>query len=184
LIRCSGVKIFKATGVGLHAETAAFFILKVMKKIRLNHGYVALVDDDDFEYLNKFNWHVFHGRNTDYAQRSININGKWTSIFMHREIINISLGLLTDHADRNGLNNQKYNLRICNESQNNGNVRKIRGKSLYKGVHFNNGKWNAAIRYNKKHFYLGRYTSEIDAAIAYDKKAIELFGEFACINFS
>ena len=159
-----------------------------MKEIKLgqfgkNKGvYVALVDDEDFERLNSFSWYAQKGGNTFYAQRCIKVNGKKVNIRMHREILN---GSIIDHIDRNGLNNQKSNLRVCTTSENAMNMRKHKkSKSNYKGVCFHKleKKWVAQIKINRKGFYLGYFMSEVDAARAYNSKAVELFGEFANLN--
>jgi hypothetical protein len=93
---------------------------------------------------------------------------------------------MTDHRDGNKLNNCRYNLRECNTSQNAANKKKLDGAtSKYKGVSWNKraGKWEVSIIARGAKYYLGKYDNEIDAAKAYDKKAIELFGEFARPNF-
>ena len=91
-----------------------------------------------------------------------------------------------DHRDMNGLNNQRSNLRFCTLSQNAMNRRKRENtSSIYKGVYFNNQrgkKWKAQIRINGKQIHLGLFDFEVDAARAYNMKAIELFCEFANLN--
>ena len=101
---------------------------------------------------------------------------------MHRVIMNTPVGMETDHRDHNGLNNQKYNMRICTIAQNNYN-RIPYGWSKYLGVSHIEGHPIAQIRKERKLFYLGFFKTEEDAAHAYDKKAIEFFGEFANLNF-
>jgi hypothetical protein len=162
-----------------------FYIGVVMKKIKLTQGKFALVDDEDFEYLNQFKWSVYKDYNTFYVTRQIKLpNGKHRSIKMHREIMKTPKGKLTDHADGNGLNNQKYNLRICTAQENNRNLRHRKIKSSkYKGVYLGNKKyWRAHIGVNSKQVYLGCFSSENEAALAYNEKAKELFGEFAYLN--
>jgi hypothetical protein len=90
-----------------------------------------------------------------------------------------------DHKDGNSLNNQKSNLRFASHIQNMANRKKSKGISKYKGVYWNkrNKKWKAQIKSNGKEIYLGVYEEEIDAAIAYDIKAKETWGEFARLNF-
>ena len=106
---------------------------------------------------------------------------------MHREILGITDPKINvDHLDGDGLNNQRSNLRVCTDSQNGANRGKQKNnKSGYKGVHWNKKtkKWAAQIQYHKKVLNLGYYSDIIEAAKAYDKKALELFGEFARLNF-
>lgn len=90
-----------------------------------------------------------------------------------------------DHRDHNGLNNQKSNLRFCTPSENAMNARKNENSSsVYKGVCFFNRdkKWLAQIQVNGKPIRLGCFASEVEAAKAYNNKAIELFCEFANLN--
>lgn len=88
-----------------------------------------------------------------------------------------------DHIDRNTYNNCVSNLRWCSFQENLGNrgISK-HNKSGYKGVHFSSGKWVAQICCNKKTYYLGFFNTSEEAALAYNKKSKELFGEFAYIN--
>jgi hypothetical protein len=90
-----------------------------------------------------------------------------------------------DHIDHNGLNNQKDNLRICTRKENLRNSRTRSKISKYKGIKLNTrtGKYGARIKINGEYLWLGTCESEELAALAYDKKAKEIFGEFACLNF-
>lgn len=106
---------------------------------------------------------------------------------MHREIMDVPKHLVCDHINHNGLDNRKNNLRTCTRQQNTHNQKpRKKGTSKYKGVDWNKRqkKWRARIYYRGKCHYLGYFNNEIDAALTYDKKAKELFGEFACLNFS
>ena len=103
---------------------------------------------------------------------------------MHREIINAPAGMQIDHINGNGLDNRKANLRLCNNAQNQQNRRKrSRATSLFKGVGWHDNRWRARITVNGKQIEIGRFKSEFLAAEAYDQKAIELFSEFANLNF-
>jgi len=153
-----------------------------MKEIKLTQGKVAFVDDEDFEYLNQFKWHAVKNRNTFHAKRnkSIKHNKPRELLYMHREIINAPKNLMVDHRDHNGLNNQRSNLRLCNNSQNHMN-RTPWGRSKYLGVSFHYR--NTKIRATILNYHLGYFDTEEKAAHAYDLKAKELFGEFANLNF-
>lgn len=157
-----------------------------MKQIKLanNKGF-AFVDDKDFDELSKYKWSLEKRRRTSYAKTNIKINGKWKVFRMHNLIVGAKKGQEIDHRDGNGLNNQRQNLRCCTRSQNCRNMRKTRGTSRYKGVCWdkNNKKWMAAIELNYEKIYIGRFDSEVRAAAAYDCRAIELFGEYAKLNF-
>jgi len=160
-----------------------------MKEIELskngkNKGkYVALVDDEDFDRVNQFNWSVYNQGKLSYAGRITKINNVKKFTQMHCFIYGSKY---IDHIDGDGLNNQRSNLRIANKSQNAMNAKKhTRSTSKYKGVYYykRDNKWASQIVLNNKRYYLGLFADEIDAAKAYDKKAIELFGEFAKLNF-
>jgi hypothetical protein len=90
-----------------------------------------------------------------------------------------------DHEDHDGLNNQKENLRICSHSKNMQNAKKQKRttSSMYKGVCIHRTSFAANIQLDKKQIYIGLFKTEEDAAKAYDKKAIELFGKYAYLNF-
>ena len=104
---------------------------------------------------------------------------------MHREIMQPPQGMVIDHADGNGLYNRRRNLRICTRTQNSQNsFRRWKGKkSRFRGVNPRGGKWEARFHYAGKEYYLGLYDSEVEAAMVRDRKAVELAGEFAVLNF-
>ena len=154
-----------------------------MKEIKLTQGKVALVDDGDFEILNVYQWHIDKSRHGYYARRS----KKWGVRPMHRVIMGLikGEGHEVDHINGNGLDNRRCNLRICLQSQNAQNRRKIKLKSSqFKGVtkRKNYPKWRARIRLSGKLENLGDFDNELQAAAAYNFAAVQKFGEFACLN--
>ena len=152
-----------------------------MKEINLTQNKVALVDDEDFKWLNKWKWHAKKEKNTFYARRKK--NGK--TILMHRVVMFPKDGSEIDHKYYNGLNNQKNNLRICTKQQNIWNTQPYANKSSkFKGVcwHKSTQKWQARISFNYEKTLIGFFKFEIDAAIAYNSKAKQFFGEYAYQN--
>jgi hypothetical protein len=157
-----------------------------MKLIPLTHGKFAQVDDADFEQISKYKWHSITNKSgNNYAICSIKINGKFKTTYMHRMILGVTeKSDWVDHKDNNGLNNRRTNIRIATPSKNQAN-RIPFGNSKYKGVCFNkNSKlWRTEIQKDGKRITIGYFKDEKQAALAYDLKATELFGEFAYLNF-
>src|ERR1700749_1260158 len=109
-----------------------------MKIITLTKDFSAIVDDADYEMLSSYKWHAHYTRKLVYAHSTQYLkNGKFKTLVMHRLIMNAQKGDLVDHRDRNTLNNQRNNLRICTYRQNNANRKSAQGKtSNYLGVSF------------------------------------------------
>lgn len=164
-----------------------------MKQIPLTQGKVAIVDDELYEWLNQWKWlaHWYKNNNSFYAERIIYLGGgrrnpKRKAVRMHRLILRVKKGQITDHINHDTLDNRRVNLRRCTNAQNLQNqLPRKNTSSKYKGVSWykSNKKWVASIRLNYKYIYLGCFVSEIKAAEAYDAKAKEIFGEFAYLNF-
>lgn len=147
-------------------------------------GRAALVDDEDYDLVMQYRWNLAETRRpwTFYARAGWRENGRVKTIRMHILIMGHA-GI--DHADGNGLNNQRQNLRIATPSQNVANTGPRPGTSSYKGVRLDrvSQRWRAAICINGKCVNLGRFATETEAALAYDAAARKLFGEFARPNF-
>jgi hypothetical protein len=139
-----------------------------MRKIPLSQGLFALVDDEDFEYLNQWKWYAAKGEHTTYAQRTDRSTGKKLTVRMAQAILKTKDKQLTDHKDGNGLNNQRYNIRACTRHQNAMNKRIVnRGKtSIYRGVSWypRYNKWKAYILSGKDRKHIGYFVNEIEAA--------------------
>lgn len=152
------------------------------KEIKLNKGFVTVVDDEDFEWLSKFKWCVNHG----YAKRTVRNGLKFVTVRMHREILQASNEMQVDHINGNKLDNRRCNLRLATSSQNQQNRRVGKDNtSGFKGVswHKKSKKWCAQITVNRKVKHIGIFDDSIEAAKAYDKAAKELHGVFANTNF-
>ena len=153
-----------------------------------NRGkYVALVDDEDFERANQFRWCADEGRSgAIYAKRNIKDGNTYTGQKLHVFIMGEKDGFEIDHIKGNELNCQKSNLRYATHEQNCMNRKSnINTTSKYRGVSWykTTRRWISKI-YSKGKFYsIGYFHDEIEAARAYDLKAVELFGVFARLNF-
>lgn len=153
-------------------------------------GRYALVDDADYERLSQYKWWVNGG---GYAVRYKNHTlekGKYKRLYfwMHREVAQIASEHEVDHIDNNRLNNCRDNLRQATSAQNKMSKPKARyakeTHSQYKGVTRHvTGRWHAYISKDGRRISLGYYDDEVDAALAYDKAAERLFGEYAWPNF-
>lgn len=113
--------------------------------------------------------------------------GRRGKIYMHRFILSPADGIDIDHIDHNGLNNSRANLREATSAENSRNTKKRASKtsSAFKGVSWDSlaCRWKAQISCNRRHKHIGLFTSERDAAAAYDAHAAALFGKFAHLNF-
>ena len=152
-----------------------------MKKVQLTQNKFTIVDDGDYEYLNKYNWYVAKSKYSYYAafdRRNKKIN---KTIYLHRIIMNCPDGKFIDHINGNGLDNRKENLRICNKSQNSGNSKlRTDNTSGIKGVSWDkrNKKWVVRIKMDGKHKFLGYFSNKYYAKNVYEKVAKGYFGEF------
>ena len=143
-----------------------------MKQIALGKDKFALVDDEDFYFLNQFKWH----ENKGYAR---------TVIYMHNLILKPKDKMLVDHKNRNRLDNERENLRYATHSQSQANrTLQSNNRSGFRGVYWNKGakKWKVDIKTNGIKKFVGTFTSKIEAAKAYNKACLEIYGQYASLN--
>lgn len=147
----------------------------------------VLIDTEDLPKVEDHTWVIDVRPNALYCyarfwDKETKVQSK---VYLHRHIMCSPEGMVVDHINRNGLDNRKANLRICSQSENLANARGRGGHSNYKGVTWFKpaNLWMAQIRVQGEHKYLGYFKEEEEAARAYDKAALEHFGEFARLNF-
>ena len=158
------------------------------RRIKLTRGYYALVDECDFERLNRHKWqvNVRNGRPRQ-AGRTERRNQKSRYLTMHRVIMNPPEHMIVDHINRNPLDNRRANLRLSTPQQNSWNrscPRNSKG-SKYTGVSLDRDgqKWRVRIVIDGESRFLGYYDDEKAAAMAFDKAARKHRGHFAFQNF-
>lgn len=167
-----------------HSTLPLFSWQPETKEIPLTQGKVAVVDATDFDWLSQFKWYAHKDKDgyTFYAERhGPLLNGKRATITMHA----LLAGKGADHIDGDGLNNTCHNLRPATHQQNcfNKRIRKD-NTSGYKGVvwHSQHNRWQARIKFDGSTKHLGYFATAEEAALAYNKSARELYGEFALAN--
>lgn len=153
-----------------------------MKEISLTTGGSARVSDEDFDFLSQWNW----SRNTNgyiyrhkYFPKGVKVINTMHTLIFER------MGCLgsPDHKDRDKLNNQRENLREASGTENQANKGvQTNNTSGYKGVSRHRGKWRAVIARKKVQFHLGYFSTPEQAALAYNKAALRMYGEFAFLN--
>jgi HNH endonuclease len=173
-----------------------------VKYLLLTRGVCAKVDDEDYERLRKYKWHVSPSKGNVYAARCRRVSeGPGPQrVLLHYEALGlknpISNGRVIDHKNRDGLDCRKRNLRVCSQSENaanrgpNRSGRNPSGRktSKYKGIYwmaahgYHPAGWVAKIRHREKRFYLGFFKKEYDAVQEYNRAAYKLYGQFAYLN--
>lgn len=160
------------------------------RKITLTRGKVAVVDVEDFERLSLFSWIAHRSRRSDtyYARRRSTADG-WA--YMHQEVMRAT-GKLIDHRNGDGLLNTKGNLRFATPTQNACNrLSPNQKRGGFRGVTWYSklSSWHAKIKTREpqtgvvRNIHIGYFYDASEAARAYDAAAVELFGEFARLNF-
>jgi len=157
-----------------------------MKFIPLTQGKFAMVDDADYDNLMQFSWQAQKRKHTWYAVRAGRLpNGEKTMFYMHRQILGLTDPKIQgEHQDRNGLNNQKANIRAATHAQN----QKNKGKPLnnttgYKGLAVEpNGRYRVQCSQNGNSHYLGTFDCPHEAARHYNLFAKSIGEGFECLN--
>jgi len=154
-----------------------------VKEIALTKGYVAIVDDEDFDLVKGLTWCCsLSGLTLNYPYAITTVECR--RVRMHRLIAGLEPGdkRVVDHINGDTLDNRRKNLRIVTSQQNSWNSRAPRGRkkdSRFKGVQKARNKWRATIWQNGRKYHLGVFHSERAAALAYKRAARKLRGEYA-----
>lgn len=161
-----------------------------MKLIKISRNKFTKVDDDDFEKASRYKWCALKSANTFYAIHTFRKGkqfGKSNGIRLHSLIMNPPVGFEIDHINGDGLDNQKSNLRIVTRAENGRcfKTKQAGTTSMFRGVYWNSRikKWRAHVKFNQKQYHCGYFLDETLAAIARDKKAIELGYSIQGLNF-
>ena len=156
-------------------------------RVILSDGSVALVDAEDLPLVSQFKWTRYKRGRLAYARANGRQRGgvRGSPFSMHRLLLLPDPGMDVDHINGDGLDNRRCNLRPATRSQNLGNMRKTRGRSRYKGLHWHSRDrlWVVRVSHQGTSYSGGCFKDEVDAALAYDRLALRLFGEFARTNF-
>jgi len=148
-------------------------------EIVLRDGSVCLVDEADWQRLSHLKWWSVTSSRTKYAVTQLP-DGR--QVQMHQLLLPDAREV--DHANGNGLDNRRANIRACTHAENMRNRQKNRNaRSRFKGVWpARNGKWRAMIEQSGEKLVLGTFQSEAQAAAQYDRAARLFFGKFARTN--
>jgi len=159
-----------------------------MKEITLTQGKIALVDDEDYEYLMLYakRWQAVRATSGSwYAVGHKKMSGAGGQQYMHRVILRAPSRRHVDHKNRNTLDNRRMNLRFASRAQNGWNRGVlVSNTSGFKGVNKFRSRWQARITVDCKRIFIGYFDTPNAAAKAYDEHAKRLHGSFACLNFS
>jgi hypothetical protein len=139
-----------------------------VRLIELTQGFYAEVSDEDYESVSRFRWHVKKHRRTAYAVRGNKSGSARCKTYMHREIIQAPDGLMVDHVDGNGLNNQRSNLRLSDNSQNQLNKKHALGVANAIGITIRNGRFRVRVQIRGVRYYGGSFKDKNEAIAAYE----------------
>jgi len=171
---------YDATGSALVYDTEPVLVAGPdTRLIQLTRGFEALIDVADYPRVTAHSWRAHKARAKWYARTDV--YGR--AVYLHRLITNAEPGWVVDHLNQFGLDCRRDNLRVCGFDKNAQNA-SYANSSGFRGVTYERGRYRARIVSGGISGHLGLYNTPEDAALAYDKAAIEIFGEFAWTNFA
>lgn len=139
----------------------------------IGKGFVTTVSPEKLDYLTPA-VHAAASYRRFYARYS-------GGLYLHRALAGQD-GKYVDHINGNSLDNTDENLRPCSPAQNQANMRRFSGASGFKGVSKSKTRWKAKICVARKYIWIGRFDTEVEAAMAYDEAAVHHFGDYALTN--
>lgn len=159
-------------------------------EVYLTRDMVALVSSTDYHLVANLKWRANKANDTKfYAARTLpkqlRPDGtiKRSILYMHRLIANVTAKeIIVDHFNGNGLDCTRDNLIVSEATWNTHNRENEIGEAGYRGVSRDRGRYRARIRRHGEEIYIGCYATPEEAAIAYDAKALALFGPLAMTN--
>ena len=188
-----------------HNDDGTTHIFVESKSKRFPGKHTIIIDTEDWDKVKEHRWCI--GATTATSRypyvvtKMLHPDERWrhytwqgkerrerrrTALLLHHAIVGKpQKGKVVDHINHNGLDNRKENLRLVTRSQNNQNSRSNKNSSSqYKGVYWykSYNKWRAKLAHRGKSIHVGYFSCEHEAALAYNKKALELWGENAHLN--
>lgn len=149
----------------------------------LTKGLVTLIDAVDYDLVSSHSWQAHEARSKVYASRMAGGRGGRSRQYLQRVITGAKPGWVVDHLNGDSLDNRRNNLRVCGFDKNAQNCSYDRRMNGFRGVSKHGRRFRARIQYQGVTKHLGGYASALEAAEAYDRAALEMFGPFAWTNF-
>ena len=184
IIRDDGLKSGKSKSclfcrkhhTGKRNNTNKYVIDKSICRCFMHNGDYFIFDYEDYNALSNYTWHI---------NKNGHVRTTRNKLFAHDLIMGREAPMVVDHINHNKKDNRKDNLRLCTQHQNTMNCLKPKNNtSGFKGVSWSkrHKRWVAYIKHEYKRIHVGLYDNKLDAALAYNKAALKVFGEFACLN--
>lgn len=154
------------------------------RRMRIKSGQTIIIDSEDYEWIEAYTLVLRDVPDPDGVTTRPRVQLASTRLSLAKLIARPSSGQKVICLNGDPLDLRKSNLSCVSGAAVGQRSRKREGTSRYKGVCLipKTGKWRAYIKYQGRKYHLGIFTHEIDAAHAYDAKAVELYGSTADIN--
>ena len=155
--------------------------------VEISGGFVVVIDDEDAPMVTQHKWRALPASKVKgrfyVARTSRRDDGRATTEYLHRAIMNAPRGTDVDHINRDTMDNRRCNLRLATRTLNNANTVLRKSTHGFRGVSRDKATFSARLRHGGKVIRVGNLASAEDAARKYDELAIAHFGAFARLNF-